>query len=385
VLGLPFLMNMYYSIFFDRLRPFWIAWWPGEWVPADYMMLWLVATWAVYFDLMLPVHRRSVRARHLLGPRLSGPEEFLLLGFAAYMVFKIGTTAIHYVDLGSAISEARVPLYVFLGYLLLRGILCHAGRADTVDFLAAILVVNTIAAGFYVLHQGLHLYIYQGAVEYQYIVVNGEILTRSFYFMPRYLLLAVAFCAAKGKWNLLWFGVLSVTLAAIWVTYTRSLILVALVQIGVIVTVGLLKRRDAWPAVKRFLQISMVTGVFVVAAFTLLPAQSTYLFSRLVETNSSGSPLQDNNLQVRGTWWRTTNEWLGHDNRLLGAGFPSSTQDPRVTEIARMAPDYCLSELRLARPQHELGQRPRERFSPDGSFWCHTRHVSTGFHRVDHF
>lgn len=335
LLGIPFLMDMYYSVFFDRLRPFWV---PSQWMPADHMMFWLLVTWILYFDLLLPGRWRSVRERHLFGPRLSAPEEIVLVGLAGYMLFKVGTTAVRYMDLGTAIGEARIPLYVFAGYMLLRGILCHAGRKETVDFLAAVVVVNTVAAGLYVLHQGLRLYIYAGMVEYQYLVFNGEVLTRSFYFMPQYLPLAVAFCVARPKWSLLWLGVLAMTLAAIWVSYTRALLLVAVVEIVVVLSLRLLKQRDAWPAAKRVVQILLVAAAFVLAAATLLPTQSAYLFSRLTEAQSSGA-LEDHNMQLRFTWWRTTSEWVGDDDRLLGVGFPSAAQDARVTEVGIMAPD----------------------------------------------
>jgi len=336
LLGLPFLMDMYYSVFFDRLRPFWVL---GRLETADRMMFWFLVTWIIYFDLFLPGRRRSVRERHLFGPRLSAPEEIVLVGFVAYMLFKVAETAVQYADLGSAISQARIPLYVFAGYFLLRGILCHASRKETVDFVAAIVVVNTIAAVFYVLHQGLHIYIYTGMVELSYLDYGGVVLTRSFYFMPQYLPLAIAFCAAKRKWSVFWLGVLVVTLAAIWVSYTRALILVAIVEIAVILAVRLLKRRDAWRAAKRALQIVLVIGVFVGAAVTLMPVQSDYLFSRVAETRSRGSVLEDNNMQVRLHWWRTTYDWVGGDNRLLGVGYPSAAQDARVTRVGQMAAD----------------------------------------------
>lgn len=336
LLGLPFLMNMYYSVFFDRLRPFWV---PSLWEPADHMMLWLLVTWIIYFDLLLPGRRRSVRERRVFGPRLSAPEEIALVGFAAYMVFKVGTTALHYMELGSAVSQARVPLYAFAGYFLLRGVLSHAGRKETVDFLAAIVVVNTIAAGLYVLHQGLHLYIYAGLVEYQSFVFNGQVLTRSFYFMPQFLPLAIAFCAAKRTWNIFWLGVLVVTLAAVWVSYTRALVLVCLIEIALILAVRLLKRRDAWLAAKRVLQIVLITAVFVGGAAALLPTQSAYLFSRFADTWSHGSVTKDTDVQVRVGELQTTYEWVGADNRLLGLGFPSSAQDARVTKVGVMAPD----------------------------------------------
>jgi hypothetical protein len=335
LLGLPFLMDMNDSVFFNRLTLFWV---PGQWAVADRIMLWFLVTWIIYFDLILPGRRRSVRARHIFGPRLSAIEEVVLVGFAAYMLLRVATTAVHFMDLGTALGEARGPLYAFAGYFLLRGILCHAGRKETVDLLAAIVVVNTIAAGLYVLHQGLHLPIYGGTVEYEYIVYNGELLTRSFYFMPQYLPLAIAFCAAKRKWSLLWVGVLVVTLAALWVSYTRSLVLVAVVEIVVILAVRLLKQRDAWPAAKRVLQIILVIGVFVGAAGILLPTQSAYLFSRIAETQSAGSALEAGTMQIRLDWWRTTYQWVG-DNSILGVGFPSARQDARVTRVGVMAPD----------------------------------------------
>jgi hypothetical protein len=336
LLGLPFLMDMYYSIFFDRLKPFWI---PSQWAPADHMMFWMLVTWIIYFDLLLPHRRRSVKELRPFGPRLSAPEEVVLAALAALMVFKVGTTALHYMDLGSALGAARVYLYVFVGYMLLRGIFCHAGRKMTVDFLAAIVVVNAIAAGLYVLHQGLHIYIYVGAVEYQSVVFNGEVLTRSFYFMPQLLPLAIAFCVARPKWSLFWIGVLLVTLAAVWVSYTRALVLVALIEMAVVLSVRLLKQRDAWPAAKRALQVVLVMAVFIGAAVTLLPTQSAYLFSRIGETNSRGNALEDNNLQVRLYWWRTTNDWMGGDNQLLGVGFPSAAQDAQATRVGEMAAD----------------------------------------------
>lgn len=336
LLGLPFLMNMYFSVFFERLKPLWI---PGRGTPADAMIFWLVVTWIVYFDLLLPRRRRSLRETRLFGPRLSGPEETVLIGFAAYTLFKVGTTALRYMDLGSALGEARLMLYIFVGYFLLRGILCHAGRKETIDFLGAIVVVNSIAAGLYVLHQALHVWVYEGAQQNLFIQFQGQVLSRSFYYMPQYLLLAIAFCAAKRTWSLLWIGVMIVSLAAVWVSYTRTLILVAIVEIAVVVVVRLLRRQDARAAARRVVQIALVLGVFVAAAVSLLPTQSAFLFSRIAEAQSSGGALKDNNFQVRLEWWRTTYDWLG-DNPVFGAGFPSAAQDGRMTRVGQMAADF---------------------------------------------
>lgn len=335
LLGIPLLMHMYFSVFFENLKPFWI---PRQLDPASHVVLWLVITWLLYFDLLLPRRRRTVRERQLFGPRLSPPEEIVLVGLAAYVVLEIALTALHYMGLGSAVGQAEPFLYVFVGYFLLRGISCHAGRKETVDFVTAIVVVNTIACGLFVLHQGLHMHIYN-LVEYQSFVFMGQRLTRTFVFMPQLLPLAIAFCVAKRKWGIFWFGVLVVTLAAVWVSYTRALLLVTLVEVAVVLGLRLLKRREAWPAAKRAVQIVVVVALFIGVAIAVLPTQSTYLFTRLQAAESGGGPTHDADVQVRFTEWRTTYQWVGSDSRLLGAGFASAAQDPRVPAINAMAPD----------------------------------------------
>lgn len=336
LLGIPYLMFMSYSVFFDKLKPFWI---PGRLSsPADHVMIWLIIVWVLYFDLLLPRRGRTLRERKLFGPSLSLPEELVVIALAAYVILQVGLTAANYVNLESAVVEARPFLYFLAGYFLLRGICCHAGHAETLEFIGAIVVVNTIAAGLFVLHQGLHINIYNlsGA---QSVVFMGQRLTRAFYFMPQFLPLAIAFCVAKRKLGIFWLGVLLVTLAALWVSYTRSLLIVALLEITAILGVRLLKGREAWPTVKRALQILTVVGVFVGIALLALPAESHYLLSRLESTTSSGSPLRDANVQSRLSAEQTVYQWIGVDSHLLGAGFVSADQDPHAPMVKNMASD----------------------------------------------
>jgi hypothetical protein len=335
LLGIPFLMFMSFSVFFDKLKPFWV---PGRLSPADHLMLWLVITWVLYFDLLLPKRLRTLRERQLFGPRLSWPEEALLVGLAGYVVVQIVVTALQYKSLGSALFEAEPFLYLMVGYCLLRGICCRAGREETLDFIAAIVVVNTIASGLFVLHQGLHKPIYI-ATEYQSFVFMGQRLTRSFYFMPQFLPLAIAYCVAKRKWGVFWTGCLVVTLAAVWVSYTRSWLFIGALEIAAVLGARFLKAREVGPAIRRVLQILAVAALFGVLVFALLPTQSAYLLSRIRSTTSSGSAVHDTDLQNRVTKIETTYQWIGSDGRLQGAGFASAAQDPRVTEIEAMASD----------------------------------------------
>ena len=49
-------------------------------------------------------------------------------------------------------------------------------------FVNAIVVVSTVAAGLFVVHQGLHIRIYS-AEEYFQTVFRGQVITRTFVFM----------------------------------------------------------------------------------------------------------------------------------------------------------------------------------------------------------
>jgi hypothetical protein len=335
LLGIPFLMFMSFSVFFDKLKPFWA---PARFAPVDHLMMWLIITWLIYFDLLLPKRTRTVRERQIFGPRLTWPEEALLVALAVYVVIEIALTAVQHMGLASAVFEAEPFLYMLVGYFLLRGICCHAGREETLDLIAALVVVNTIAAALFVVHQGLHKPIYN-ATEYQSFVFMGQRLTRSFYFMPQLLPLAIAYCVAKRTWGVFWLGCLVVTLAAVWVSYTRSWLFIAALEIAAVLGVRLLKSHDVGPATKRIMQVLAVAALFGVVVFVLLPTQSAYLVSRFRSTTASGNALKDTDLQVRVTKVKTTYRFISADGHLLGAGFVSGAQDPHVPQVDSMAAD----------------------------------------------
>jgi O-antigen ligase len=334
LLGIPFLMYMADAVFLDRVKIFWI---PGRLEPADPMMLWLVIVWVVYFDLLLP-RRAGREPRRLFGPRPSTPEEIVLGGLLAYSALEVVLTILRFGSVGSALGEAKGFIYLFAGYFLLRGILYHAGRTQTVHFLAALVGVNTLAALLFVAHQGLRLPIYD-ATEYQTITFMGQQLTRSFYFMPGFLILATAFSIAQKRWTVWWVAVFVITFAALWISYTRSLLVIAVVEVVVILGVRLLKAREAGLAVRRALAIGGIVVLFAVAALAVLPVQSQYLLSRIGMATASGSVTDDANLQNRERKMERVYDWIGDESHALGQGFASPAQHAPAGSIEWMAAD----------------------------------------------
>jgi len=335
LLGIPFLMYMGNSVFFEKAKPFWI---PSRLSPSDHVMLWLVITWVVYFDLLLPSFRRSAPRPRLFGPALSSPEEIVLVGLAAFAVVEVGLTALRFSAATSALGQAKGFVYLFVGYFLLRGMLCRASREDSLDFVKALVVVNTIAAALFIVHQGLHHTIYL-AVEYQTVVFMGQRLTRSFYFMPQLLTLALAYVFARRTWTVFWVGVLIVTLGALWVSYTRSLLVIAVAVFLTSLAVRLFKARQAHIAIRRAVTMLVLAAVLLGAAFVFLPVESRYLVSRIVTATSSGSLTSDPNLQNRQNKLRNVYAWIGPESHALGQGFATPAQDPPGANVPAMSAD----------------------------------------------
>ncbi len=336
LLGIPFLMFQYVAVFFNNVRLFWV---PGRLEPVDLMMIWLVIVWVVFFDFPLPARLRAGRSPRVFGPALSSPEEFVLIGIAALAALELPLTVLRFGAMGPALGEAKGFIYLFVGYFLLRGMFSAASRRDTIDLVTALVVVNTIAAGFFVLHQGLHLPIYAGATEYQAFVFGGQLITRSFYFMPQLLALSLAFCFAKQKWGLFWTAALVTNLAALWVSYTRGLIIIAVVELVVVLGVRTLKAHQAGRAVRRALTIGAIVLVVGTVAFVALPTESRYFVSRIAETNDSGAVTEDRNLQNRSRKMQRIYSAISAESVVLGQGYAASGQEATADDIYWMSAD----------------------------------------------
>ena len=335
LLGIPFLMFMSDSVFFQNAQIFWV---PGRFSPSTHLMIWLVIVWLLYFDLLLPVWRRSRPRAAPFGPALSPPEELVIAGIAGLAVLEVFLSWLRFGELAQVIVQAKGFIYLFVGYFLLRAILCSASRRDTLDFVKALVVVNTAAAGLFILHQGLQLPIYE-ATEYQTVTFMGQRLTRSFYFMPPFLILSLAYMFARRTWTVFWGGAMIVTLGALWVSYTRSLLIIALVVLLLVLGVRLVKRAQAGLAIRRAVVILGIGVAFVGIAFTALPVQSAYFASRIGEATATGSLTGDANLQNRQEKLERVYDWLGPVGPWVGQGFGPPAQDPQAGEIRLMSSD----------------------------------------------
>lgn len=336
LLGIPFLFYLGTSIFADKFKPLWV---PGRLGDAsDHAMIWLVIVWVVFFDLLLPRADRSSLRSPVFGPRPGLVEEAVILAFAGLVVLEIVLTVVETRDLISVLAEARPYVYLIVGYFMLRGMFWRSARQDVLNLIAVLVLINSFSAGLFVLHQGLHLPVYD-VEEYQVVAFMGQVLTRSFYFMPQLLILSLAYCLTRESWNVLWLAVFVVNIAAIWVSYTRSLLIIAVVEIALVLGMRMLKAHAAAHALRRGVAVLGVLLVFAGLAFVFLPTETSYLLSRFEGISAAGGVSDEPNLKNRQNKVAVIYDWIEPKSALLGVGFVSPQQNGHVARAEGMTAD----------------------------------------------
>ncbi len=332
LLGIPVLMVMGESVFFTLMRPFWT---PGRFTSQAHIMMWLVVVWVI---IMLGARRSGRLRTGWFGPGRILTEEILLLlifGLIAVQALVAGAAS---GDLASAVFSAADLAYLFIGYVLVRGIACQFPRDQIIDFLGAVVIANTIAAALYVVHQGLGVAIYTGG-EYFTTVFQGVEITRTFHFAPQFTLLALGFVLARSRWTAGWLAVLAITTLSVLVSYTRTLLIAVIVAVIISVVVRELKLPDAGRLIRRTLVIAGCAGVIVVGFSIALPAKSEFTVSRLTEFASAGGVSDINNWRVRQQKYDTVNQIVLKTDPLLGMGFPAPGSNPVDSQVYRLSAD----------------------------------------------
>lgn len=335
LLGIPFLQFFRQSVFFEDIRVFWI---PGRLSAVTITMLWLILVWALCTDWLLPARRRVAGERTPpFGPKPL-PEELLLVVLAGVATLGMLLTAVRNSDPVSALGVASGVAFMLLGYLLVRGIVCHSDRDEVMRFLHAIVVVNTVAAALFVVHQGLHIPIY-GGEEYYQTIFQGQVITRTFVFMSPLLFFALAFAFSRRRWTVWTYLIIAVNLLAIWVSYTRTMLAMAAVIAAISVLARLLKRGEEMLALRRAFAIGAVVLAVGVALVTLLPTESNYFVGRIQGMLDGGGVARTESLVSRSVRLATTVDMVVEQDVFLGFGFETAEQDPLYETVLQWSWD----------------------------------------------
>lgn len=343
LLGIPFLIFMDSSAFFDGMRLFHV---PGRLAPYALLTIWLLFVWLLAAD-EVGMTRRTVSAgpAPMYGrlPVRFLPEEsalillvFLAIGHATARFVQSG-------DLMDALARSLPMLTMVVGYYLVRDIVGRATRREVVSFLATLIAANTVATLLYIAHQGLHISVYPGA-EHLETYFNGQLITRTFTFAPRFglVILTMAFVLARRRWSMGWGLVLVVTLVGVWISYTRSLLLVT----GVAVALSILMREVKHPSARRLTRRVLLTvgvgATIIFSLFVVLPTESKFFEQRVSGVTSGQGATSDSSYIARTSRLQKTVDMVSRSGDLtFGEGFPTVGENSNVANIDAWGADMA--------------------------------------------
>ncbi len=149
------------------------------------------------------------------------------------------------------------------------------------DLLLAVAAATGIASVLFILHQGLGISIYSTRA-YQIISFEGQKLTRTYWFMSPFLLVALAVGAtlivggARGRRRVFAFALAGISLVAVLISYTRNYVLAAAAVIAVLILLRWLKERRLSLLVRRSLPIAAVLACVALVLVIAMPGPTGY-------------------------------------------------------------------------------------------------------------
>jgi len=330
LLGIPFLMFMSNSIFFEDVKLFKI---PGR-LNFELMLLWLGFLWIVSIIF------GHDEAKNTTGnTRRLNVLDFCIIGLILISFVGLGMTLINYPILTGVLDEFMFLISLFAGYFIIKNWSSHNRLELLEDFLYSLVIINSIASFLYILHQGLHLQIYQEAENITEIF-NGVEITRTVWFMPQFLFFSVAYSLVQREKSPFVFTVLLiVNLLAIFITYFRSFIVISVILfLFYFLLTGFKKGRLGLVIKNIFIFIALgVLGVLMLSK--LLPTNTKFFLNRFTELTQTSATSGPNNMEYRFMMTNNVISNMGDGNRILGMGPVSENQLSIVSPMKETTAD----------------------------------------------
>jgi hypothetical protein len=336
LLGIPFLVFMDTSVFFDTMRVFHT---PSRFEGQVLVLLWLIVVWVLATGRLLPKRASAgLQAMPIVRRRLFLPEELAVAALAALVLGHILVDSVQTADFAGSAGRGLGMLSMVAGYFLIRGIVKHATRHETIMFLAAVVLANAVATALYILHQGLHANIY-AAAEHAAFVFQGQLITLTFTFAPPFVVLTLASIFARRRWTLGWSLVLPIAVIGFGVSYTRSLLIVLVATLLLTLFARQLKR----PAAGRLLRSALGIAVVELALFwgftTFISTRTHYFQERLAGLLANPTGTQDSSFICRSQYLASTLAIVERSDLAFGVGFPPPADAPYTSQVENWGAD----------------------------------------------
>jgi hypothetical protein len=230
-------------------------------------------------------------------------------------------------------------LTMVLGYYLVRDIVSHATRREVISFLSMVVVANAIATTLFIIHQALPVDIYP-RIESS-VVIEGQVITRTLYFAPRFIVLTLAFVFARRRWGGVWAIVLLTTLLGIMLSFTRTLLLVAIVALLLAVGAREIKTPSTGRLLRRAVAIAAFGMLLLWGFVTFLPAPAHYFEQRLAGLSGDAAIASDSSFVVRTEFLAATVDIVRRRDLAFGLGFPLASQEASVANVTVWGADMA--------------------------------------------
>jgi len=347
-MGIPFLMFLRSSIFFESVEIFRIPFRSIESIdrnPDITLLVWMIIFWIIFrirsenYPMLNNKNKIDIKSFSILDYSIVGLIVITVVGFG--MVLK------EYVVLDQVYDKFIVLLSLFVGFWIIRDT-CSRVEINVLDkFLYNIVLVNSLASGLYFIHQGLHISIYSSATnEYLVTFFEGQVITRTFWFMPVLWFFSISYLLAmRRKKTIIDILLIGINILGIYISYTRSFLMIAILIFFVYFLLIGYKEKSLGNSIKNLLLGSIAAIAVFVAVSSFLPASTNYFLSRFKELEDQPATVQSNNLVYRFYKTERVIDRMNTSKRLFGYGSVTEKQNPFVKVVDGATADMGWAEV----------------------------------------
>ena len=323
-------MYMSESIFFETVKIFQV---PGRILPV-LKMIWMIIFWLLPFIFQLYIGRGIKRSR-----QIAGTLDYLIIVLVFTTIVGLSVTLMTYPVTTGLIMEFFVLLSLFVGYFIIRDWSFSCKPEVLKGFLLSLVMVNTLSAVLYILHQGAGLGIYD-IEEYIEEIFGGERITRSFWFMPQFLFFSIAYLLVfRADRPLVYTLMLIINLGAVFITYSRSTLIVSLFLIVFYFIILGFKENRIGYIIKNIVLYMVIAVIGLIAVIKIFPTNAQYFQDRFRELTEERSPYQINSLEYRIERTAGVVESIDAGKIIFGMGPVTEDQEPSVPVMKSITSD----------------------------------------------
>jgi hypothetical protein len=330
LLGIPFMMFMNESVFFESLKIFRI---PGRLQPA------LVFIWFVVFWLASIIIRFYKKSESLGNKPKLNELDICIIGLMIVSLTGLVMTIINYSDIKGVLKEFINLTSLFLCYFIIKEWISDDKPEVIVKFFFSLVIVNTISSMLYILNQGLNINIYPKE-EYVLEIFNRMQFARAFTFAPHLLTFSVAYLLIfKENRFIIYTLLLALNLLAIFITYTRSTIANTIIIFLLYFVLTGLKKRSLLLMLKNFLIYGLFGVVSFIIVLKVFPESTYYLVNRFAQVTHTKSYSEPNNMKYRFIMTERVLSKVDDKDKILGIGPVTENQVPYIPEMDQATSD----------------------------------------------